>query len=136
MESDIDQGGSTLIQKLRPCDGGGSCVWEEKEADELDYYSLVKGAARYAEQMDLRLQLEWPNPTCIQQEDETSREAGGGPDPEASGKVVTERGAKQNWHGKRIYRKRGERDTKYRKLFPKAKWLETMPTYNGGHVSF
>lgn len=86
--------------------------------------------------MDLRLQLEWPNPTCIQQEDETSREAAGGPEPEASGTEVTERGAKHNWHGKRIYRKRGEWDTKYRKLFPKAKWLETMPTYNGGHVSY
>ena len=74
-------------------------AFEEKakakaKADELDYYSLVKGAAIYAEQMDLRLQLEWPNPTCIQQEDETSREAGGGPEPEASGTEVTERGAK------------------------------------------
>ena len=66
----------------------------------------------------------------------TSREAGGGPEPEASGTEVTERGAKQNWHGKRIYCRRGERNTKHRKLFPKAKWLETMPTYNGGHVSY
>ena len=37
----------------------------EERAEELGHSSLVKEAARYAEEMGLRLQLEYPNPTCI-----------------------------------------------------------------------
>jgi len=37
----------------------------EERAEELVHSSLVKEAARYAEEKDLQLQLEYPNPTCI-----------------------------------------------------------------------
>ena len=70
----------------------------EERADELGYYSLVKGAARYAEQMGLRLQLQRPKSNLhtaqnLEQEDDTSRKDEGGPE-ETSGTEVTERGVK------------------------------------------
>ena len=37
----------------------------EERAEELGHSSLVKEAAKYAEEMGLQLQLEYPNPTCI-----------------------------------------------------------------------
>ena len=37
----------------------------EERAEELGHSSLVKEAVRYAEEMGLQLQLEYPNPTCI-----------------------------------------------------------------------
>ena len=37
----------------------------EERAETLGHSSLVKEAARYAEEMGLQLQLEYPNPTCI-----------------------------------------------------------------------
>ena len=37
----------------------------EESAKALGDSSLVKEAARYAEEMGLRLQLEYPNPTCV-----------------------------------------------------------------------
>ena len=37
----------------------------EERAEELGHSSLVKEAARYAEEMGLQLQLDYPNPTCI-----------------------------------------------------------------------
>ena len=41
-----------------------------KRAEELGHSSLVKEAARYAEEMGLQLQLEYPNPTCIKHDSE------------------------------------------------------------------
>ena len=46
----------------------------EERAEKLGHSSLVEEAARYAEEMGLQLQLEYPNPTCIKHE---------------SGKVIT-----------------------------------------------
>ena len=40
------------------------CDFHER-AEELGHSSSVKEAARYAEEMGLHLQLEYPNPTCI-----------------------------------------------------------------------
>ena len=37
----------------------------EERAERLGHSSLVKKAARYAEEMGLQLQLEYPNPACI-----------------------------------------------------------------------
>ena len=37
----------------------------EERAEKLGHSSLVKEAARYAEEMGLQLQLEYPNPTGI-----------------------------------------------------------------------
>ena len=37
----------------------------EERAEELGHSSLVKKAARYAEEIGLHLQLEYPNPTCV-----------------------------------------------------------------------
>ena len=37
----------------------------EERAEELGHSSLVKEAARYAEEIGLHLQLEYPNPTCV-----------------------------------------------------------------------
>ena len=37
----------------------------EERAETLGHSLLVKEAARYAEEMGLQLQLEFPNPTCI-----------------------------------------------------------------------
>ena len=37
----------------------------EERAETLSHSSLVKEAARYAEELGLQLQLEYPNPTCI-----------------------------------------------------------------------
>ena len=37
----------------------------KERAEELGHSSLVKQAAKYAEEMGLQLQLEYPNPTCI-----------------------------------------------------------------------
>ena len=37
----------------------------KERAEELDHSSLVKQAAKYAEEMGLQLQLEYPNSTCI-----------------------------------------------------------------------
>ena len=39
----------------------------EARAVELGHNSLVKEVARYAGDLGLKLQLEYPNPTCIQQ---------------------------------------------------------------------
>ena len=36
----------------------------KERAEELGHSSLVKQAAKYAEEMGLQLQLEYPNPTC------------------------------------------------------------------------
>ena len=40
----------------------------DEGAEALGHNSLVKEAARYAEELGLQLQLEYPNPTCIQHE--------------------------------------------------------------------
>ena len=40
------------------------CEFEER-AEELSHSLLVKETAKYAEEMGLQLQLEYPNPTCI-----------------------------------------------------------------------
>ena len=47
------------------------CKFEER-AEELGHTcsSLVKEAARYAEEMGLQFQLEYPNPTCIKHDSE------------------------------------------------------------------
>ena len=37
----------------------------KERAEELGHSSLVKQAAKHAEEMGLQLQLEYPNPTCI-----------------------------------------------------------------------
>ena len=42
----------------------------EERAEELGHSSLVKEAARYAEEMGLQWQLEYPNPTCIKHDSE------------------------------------------------------------------
>ena len=42
----------------------------EERAEKLGHRSLVKEAARYAEEMDIQLQLEYPNPTCIKHDSE------------------------------------------------------------------
>ena len=42
----------------------------EERAEELGHSSLVKEAARYAEEMALQLQLEYPNPTCVKHDTE------------------------------------------------------------------
>ena len=39
----------------------------EEGAEKFGHNSLVKEAARYTEEVGLQLQLEYPNPTCIQQ---------------------------------------------------------------------
>ena len=40
----------------------------EEGAEELGHNSLVKEAAKYAEEMGIQLQLEYPNPTCIKRD--------------------------------------------------------------------
>ena len=42
----------------------------EERAEKLGHSSLVKKAARYAEEMGLLFQLEDPNPTCIKHDSE------------------------------------------------------------------
>ena len=42
----------------------------EERAEELGHSSLVKETARYAEEMGLQLQLEYPNPTCMKHDSE------------------------------------------------------------------
>ena len=37
----------------------------EERAEEVSHSSLVKEAAKYAEEVGLQLQLDYPNPTCI-----------------------------------------------------------------------
>ena len=56
----------TAVKLYRNGDPAMAMVSEfEERAEELGHSSLVKEAARYAEEMGLHLQLEYPNPTCI-----------------------------------------------------------------------
>ena len=48
----------------------------EERAEKLGQSSLGKEAARYAEEMGLQLQLEYPNPTCIKHDSEEVNSAG------------------------------------------------------------
>ena len=42
----------------------------EEKAEKLGHSSLLKEAAKYAEEMGLQLQLEYPHPTCIRHDNE------------------------------------------------------------------
>ena len=47
----------------------------EERAEKLGHSSLVKEAARYAEEMGLQLELEYPNPTCTKHDSKAMKTA-------------------------------------------------------------
>ena len=56
----------TAVKLYRNGDPAMAMVREfEEKAKEIGLSSLVKEEARYAEELGLQLQLEYPNPTCI-----------------------------------------------------------------------
>ena len=63
------------VKLYRNCDPAMVMVREfEERAEELGHSSLVKEAARYAEEMGLQLQLEYPNSICIKHDSDDSEE--------------------------------------------------------------
>ena len=59
------------MKLYRNCDPAITMVREfEERAEKLGHSSLVKEAARYAEEMGLQLQFEYRNPTCIKHDSE------------------------------------------------------------------
>ena len=59
------------VKLYRNGDPGTAMVRESEErAEKLGHSSLVKEASRYAEEMGLQLQIEYPNPTCIKHDSE------------------------------------------------------------------
>ena len=61
----------TAVKLYRNSDPAMAMVREfEERAEVLGHSSLVKEAARYAEETGLQLQLEYPNPTCIKHDSE------------------------------------------------------------------
>ena len=102
-----------------------------ERAEELGHSSLVKEAARYAEEKDLQLQLEYPNPTCRKHD---------------SGEVITGEKLKtelrwcleqktweavheQNWQGKLIFARSEDESLNFEGCFWWLSGWKQCPTH-------